>query len=87
MRHGIVEGEPGIFPDPISRIMRKIGGFFDRRKDDPEPTSDETADTPSTPPDEPAQAADDKPSSPPEPEQSSDDTAAGSKPSSPPEKP
>jgi hypothetical protein len=46
MRHGIVEGEPGIFPDPISRFMRKIGGFFDRRhrdQDEPEPSSDDAS--------------------------------------------
>jgi len=28
----IVEGEPGIFPDPVARVMRTIGGRFDRRK-------------------------------------------------------
>ena len=26
----IVEGEPGIFPDPVARIMRSIGGLFRR---------------------------------------------------------
>ncbi len=30
MQHGIVEGEPGIFPDPIARLMRGIGRIFDR---------------------------------------------------------
>jgi hypothetical protein len=36
MRHGIVEGEPGIFPQPIADFMRKIGNFFDRRRKRPE---------------------------------------------------
>ncbi len=49
MLHTIVEGEPGIFPDPVARVMRKIGGWFDRRKptdpaNDPgnEPATDTT---------------------------------------------
>ena len=51
MQHGIVEGEPGIFPDPIARLMRGIGRIFDRgRRDDkgpdpappPAPPTDET---------------------------------------------
>jgi hypothetical protein len=75
MRHGIVEGEPGIFPDPISRIMRKIGGFFDRRKDDPERSSETSAEAPGS-----------EPSAPREPDQTSDDPAADDTPSSPPEK-
>jgi hypothetical protein len=33
MHHGIVEGEPGIFPAPIASFMRKIGSLFDRRRD------------------------------------------------------
>jgi len=41
--HTIVEGEPGIFPDPVARIMRGIGGLFRRR-----PTADDAA--PSDPP-------------------------------------
>lgn len=32
MLRTIVEGEPGIFPDPVARLMRTIGGWFDRRK-------------------------------------------------------
>ena len=35
MVHAIVEGEPGIFPDPIARIMRGIGGLF-RKRDEPQ---------------------------------------------------
>jgi len=30
MRYGIVEGEPGIFPDPVARVLRAIGGIFRR---------------------------------------------------------
>jgi hypothetical protein len=30
--HAIVEGEPGIFPDPVARVMRTIGGWFGRRR-------------------------------------------------------
>ncbi len=34
VRFGIVEGEPGIFPDPIARLLRLLGRPFrhDRRK-------------------------------------------------------
>jgi len=32
MRHGIVEGEPGIFPDPIARLFVAIGRFLRRRR-------------------------------------------------------
>jgi hypothetical protein len=28
MRCDVVEGEPGIFPEPITRFMRTIGGLF-----------------------------------------------------------
>ena len=28
MRCDVVEGEPGIFPEPITRLMRTIGGLF-----------------------------------------------------------
>lgn len=31
MLRTIVEGEPGIFPDPVARVMRTIGGWFGRR--------------------------------------------------------
>ncbi|HEX3394330.1 MAG TPA: hypothetical protein VHS52_07365 [Acidimicrobiales bacterium] len=31
MRHGIVEGEPGIYPDPFARLMRAIGRLFGHR--------------------------------------------------------
>ena len=37
MMFGIVEGEPGIFPDPIARIFRAISRLFRRRpRDDSE---------------------------------------------------
>lgn len=31
MRHGIVEGEPGMFPDPIARLFVAIARFVRRR--------------------------------------------------------
>jgi hypothetical protein len=31
VRHGIVEGEPGIFPAPIARLFQAIGRLFGRR--------------------------------------------------------
>jgi hypothetical protein len=31
MRHGIVEGEPGIFPAPIARLFQAIGRLFGHR--------------------------------------------------------
>ena len=35
VRFGIVEGEPGIFPDPIARLLRLLGRAFspERQKD------------------------------------------------------
>jgi hypothetical protein len=40
MRHGIVEGEPGIFPAPIARLFQAIGRLFGRgRRSTPEPPS------------------------------------------------
>jgi hypothetical protein len=44
MRRGIVEGEPGIFPDPIARLFVAIARFLRRRggaaeKPPPEATS------------------------------------------------
>jgi hypothetical protein len=41
MRHGIVEGEPGIFPAPIARLFQAIGRLFGRRTGDAR-TSDST---------------------------------------------
>ena len=43
MRHGIVEGEPGAFPDPVARLLRKLGNLFRPKKDkdrEPLPTED-----------------------------------------------
>jgi hypothetical protein len=38
MRHGIVEGEPGIFPAPIARLFQAIGRLFGRgRRSTPAP--------------------------------------------------
>jgi hypothetical protein len=48
----IVEGEPGIFPEPVARLMRGIGGLF-RRKPQPAdtpPTNPSAADAASTEP-------------------------------------
>ena len=54
--HKVVEGEPGIFPDPVARVMRAIVGLFSRKPKpdevhppEPEPGPDEsdpTADKP-----------------------------------------
>jgi hypothetical protein len=48
MRHGVVEGEPGIFPAPVAKIMRTIGGLFSRKKPggDAPPASSPPDDTP-----------------------------------------
>jgi hypothetical protein len=32
MKSGVVEGEPGIFPDPIARLLRAIGRFVTTRR-------------------------------------------------------
>ena len=37
MRRHIVEGEPGIFPWPVARVLQGIGGLFRRKGDDPDP--------------------------------------------------
>jgi hypothetical protein len=34
MRNQIVEGEPGIFPDPIARVMRALVRLFQRKRAD-----------------------------------------------------
>jgi hypothetical protein len=46
MKSGVVEGEPGIFPDPIARVLRAIGRFIPpRRRDETKPREDvETGD-------------------------------------------
>jgi hypothetical protein len=39
MKSGVVEGEPGIFPDPIARLLRAFGRLVTgRRKRSVEPT-------------------------------------------------
>ena len=43
----IVEGEPGIFPEPVARIMRSIGGLFGRKA-----SSDPAAPDAPAPPDD-----------------------------------
>ena len=52
MRYGVVEGEPGIFPDPIARCLRAFGRLM-RGSDDREQPSGTTNDQPPPPPDEP----------------------------------
>jgi hypothetical protein len=47
MRHGVVEGEPGIFPAPIAKVMRTIGGLFGRKKHAPSSHPPPPGDTPS----------------------------------------
>jgi hypothetical protein len=39
MKHGVVEGEPGIFPAPVARVLRTIGGLFSRSKGHPDPAA------------------------------------------------
>jgi hypothetical protein len=31
VRRNIIEGEPGIFPDPVARVFRAVGRVFGRR--------------------------------------------------------
>lgn len=57
MQHGIVEGEPGIFPEPVARFMRGIGRLFDRGRgadappaQEPGPKDGEDADGAPQPP-------------------------------------
>jgi hypothetical protein len=45
----IVEGEPGVFPEPVARLMRGIGGLFRRR-----PADDRRADPPPGPAPDPS---------------------------------
>ena len=51
----IVEGEPGIFPDPVARIMRGIGGLF-RRKPSPDVAAPEAPTAPAPPEDRAGEA-------------------------------
>ena len=63
VRCDVVEGEPGIFPEPVARVLRKIGGLFggNRRgtgeiRDTAEPPQADSSwgDLDPTRPDEPA---------------------------------
>ena len=47
----IVEGEPGIFPEPVARIMRSIGGLF-RRTPSSDAATPEAPTTAPPPPDD-----------------------------------
>ena len=64
MRCDVVEGEPGIFPEPITRFMRTIGGLFgggrrQRRDDDRTSTAEVGGSGEPADPDSPG--TDDKP--------------------------
>jgi hypothetical protein len=57
MQHGIVEGEPGIFPEPVARLMRGIGRLLGgKRSEKPaEPAEPREMPTfPERPPDAPS---------------------------------
>jgi hypothetical protein len=64
MRCDVVEGEPGIFPEPVARVMRSIGGLFGgsrrRRSDDDRASAPET-DGSGEPADADTHGTDDKP--------------------------
>ncbi|HET6662982.1 MAG TPA: hypothetical protein VFG94_01930 [Acidimicrobiales bacterium] len=64
MRCDVVEGEPGIFPEPITRFMRAIGGLFgggrSRQAGEGQPPAGETVAT-TEPADADAPHPDDKP--------------------------
>lgn len=53
MRNQIVEGEPGIFPDPIARAMRALVNLFrgrrakEQAREQPNPPHDEGPPKPS----------------------------------------
>ena len=47
----IVEGEPGIFPEPVARIMRGIGGLFRRKPEAEGATGGATGDAVADPTD------------------------------------
>jgi hypothetical protein len=66
VQHGIVEGEPGIFPAPVAKVMRAIGGLFGKKKPPSSSSSAPAEDTPYSdldpkPPGTSAPAADDDP--------------------------
>ena len=58
VRRHIVEGEPGIFPSPVARVLQGIGGLFRRKDDDvdPEPAPADAAPADDDPPPEPRAA-------------------------------
>jgi hypothetical protein len=64
MRCDVVEGEPGIFPEPITRFMRTVGGLFGggrrRRPDDDRASTAETGGS-GEPADADSPGTDDKP--------------------------
>jgi hypothetical protein len=64
MRCDVVEGEPGIFPEPVARVMRSIGGLFGgrrrQRSGDDRTSAAETGGS-GEPPDADTPGTDDKP--------------------------
>jgi hypothetical protein len=64
MRCDVVEGEPGIFPEPVARFMRSIGGLFGgsrRRRSDYDQASIPETDGSDEPADADTPDADGKP--------------------------
>jgi hypothetical protein len=64
MRCDVVEGEPGIFPEPITRFMRTIGGLFGggrRQRPDDDQASTAEAGGSGEPADADSPGTDDKP--------------------------
>ena len=64
MRCDVVEGEPGIFPEPVARFMRSIGGLFGggkRRRPDEGQAPAAEAGASGEPADPDTPGADDKP--------------------------
>jgi hypothetical protein len=62
MRCDVVEGEPGMFPEPVARIMRSIGGLFGagrRRRSDESQAPTTEAGAPGEPSDPDAPGTDD----------------------------
>jgi hypothetical protein len=64
MRCDVVEGEPGIFPEPVARVVRSIGGLFGgsrRRRSGDDRASTSEAGGSGEPDDADNPGADDKP--------------------------
>jgi hypothetical protein len=61
MRCDVVEGEPGIFPEPVTRFMRAVGGLFGggrrRERAEDQPSGDAAPGTESSATEPPATEA------------------------------